>query len=232
MEMEETYERWKKKPTPEGMGELLESSQPVLRSAVQSYAGGNEALMGRARILASGAFQNYDPAKGTKLRTHLMTQLQPLTRHAKAYGQVTRVPERVQTDLYHLRQAEQTFKEGKGREASDLELAERTNLSPSRIAHVRNFARPEAAESSFADNGGAINYPGVERPDPERILIEYVHHDLDPLDRKILEWRTGLYGKEQLSNNEIAKRLNLTPGAISQRAAKVAKRISDLKGTV
>jgi DNA-directed RNA polymerase specialized sigma subunit len=232
MEMEEVYERWKKSPTPESMGELLASSQPVLRSAVQSYAGGNEALMSRARILASGAFQSYDPAKGTKLRTHLMTQLQPLTRHAKAYGAVARVPERVQTDLYHLRQAEQKFKESKGREASDLELAERTNLSAARITHVRNFSRPEAAESSFTDEEGAINYPGVERADPERILIEYVHHDLDPIDRKILEWRTGLYGKEQISNNEIAKRLGITAGAVSQRAAKIAQRVSALKGTV
>jgi DNA-directed RNA polymerase specialized sigma subunit len=231
MEMEEVYERWKKDPTPERMGELLESSQPVLRSAVQSYASGNEALTSRARILASGAFQSYDPSKGTKLRTHLMTQLQPLTRHAKAYGQVARVPERVQTDLYHLRQAEQKFKESRGRDASDLELAENTNLSASRIAHVRNFSRPEAAESSFTDADGAINYPGVERADPERILIEYVHHDLAPVDRKILEWRTGLYGKEQLSNNEIAKRLGITAGAVSQRAAKIAQRVSSLKET-
>jgi DNA-binding Lrp family transcriptional regulator len=56
--------------------------------------------------------------------------------------------------------------------------------------------------------------------------MEYVHHDLEPLDQKMLEWRTGIYGKTIKSVNEIAERLKLSPAAVSQRAARIARLIA------
>jgi DNA-directed RNA polymerase specialized sigma subunit len=228
--MEEAYELWRKDPSPERMGELLDKADPVLRSALQSYAGGNDALRSKARKLAVGAFQTYDPKKGAKLRTHVMTQLQPLTREARVYSQTVRIPERVSLDLYKVRQEGQKLRDKLGRDASDQELSDAAGLPVRRLAHVRAFERGERAESGLVDSEGALTYPGTSKIDPDQILLEYVHHDLTPVDQQILEWRTGLNGKEQLTNNEIARRLNLTPGAISQRAARIAGRINELKG--
>lgn len=225
--METEYEAWRTDPTPANMGLLLDKAKPVFQSAIKSYGQGNEALLPHARRLAVDAFKNYDASKGTKLQTHLMTQLQPLRRRAREYAQVTHVPERVNTDLYQVNQAHQKFFDRHGREPSDREMADATGLSLKRIGYVRTY-KPEIAESGLADPEGGIFYPGTEKPDPEKILIEYVHHDLDPVDQKILEWRTGLYGKEKLENREIAKRLSLSPGAVSQRAARIAQKMADL----
>lgn len=228
--METEFQNWQANPTPENMGLLLEAAEPVIQSSLKSYAGGNDALHGTARRIAADAFPKYDPQKGTKLRTYLMTQLQPLTRHAKAYSQVTHVPERVSTDLFSLNQANQKYFDQYGREPADSELADVTGLSMRRIARVRQFSRGDLAESSLTENDDgeqSVMYPGVHKANPEQIWMEYVHHDLAPVDQKILEWKTGYNGKAILSNNEIARRLRLSPGAISQRASRIANKLAE-----
>jgi len=227
--MDKEYEIWKGKPSDANFDAVLKKADPVINSALQSYAGGDKGLHSRAKLLAARAIKSYDATKGTKLRTHLMTQLQPLSRTHRERTQVVRVPERVTADLYKMRQEEQRFKDQFGRSASDSELSSATGLSRKRLMHVRKFARGEMAESGLVGDEGEILYPGVSKPDPEQVLIEYVHHDLDPIDQTILEHRSGLYGKPVLSNNDIAARLRLSPGAVSQRAAKIAKRISELR---
>jgi RNA polymerase primary sigma factor len=227
--MESEYETWKQKPTDINFDVVLDKAEPVINSAIQSYAGGDKTLHTRAQLLAARAIKNFDPKKGAKLRTHLMTQLQPLSRAYRERTQLISVPERVTVDLYKMRQEEQRFKDQFGRSPSDGELTSATGLSRRRLMHVRKFSGRETAESSLVGDEGEILYPGVSSPDPEQILIEYVHHDLDPMDQMILEFRSGLYGKQVLSNNEIAAKLKLSPGAVSQRAAKIAARITELR---
>jgi len=228
--MEDAYQIWKNDPTPDNMGNFLDAAEPVIQSSLKSYAAGNDTLKGTARLLASQAVKKYDPKKGTKLSTYMMTQLQPLTRHSRQYSQVSYVPERVSMDLYSVNQAHQKYFDQYGREASESELADMTGLSPRRIARVRRYGKGDLAESSMTENDegeSSVMYPGVSKVDPEQVWMEYVHHDLAPVDQKILEWRTGYNGKQIISNNEIARRLNLSPGAISQRAARIANKLAE-----
>jgi DNA-directed RNA polymerase specialized sigma subunit len=229
--MDDAYARWKKSPTPDTMGELLDKAEPTLNSALTSYAGGNPLLHGKAKKLAVGAFETYDPKKGTKLRTHLMTQLQPLTRYAREQSQVTKVPERVSLDLYRMSQENKKFTDQYSREPSDRELADNTGLSLKRLLHIRSYGKPETTESgrSYTNEEGEeeVFYPGTEQVDPQRVWSEYVHHDLAPIDQKIMEWKTGIYGKQILSTNDIAKKLNLTPGAVSQRASRILAKVNE-----
>lgn len=227
--LDSAYTTWKDDPTPQNMGLALQAANPVINSALRSYGKGNQALKGRARVLAAKAIQSYDPNKGAKLRTHMMNQMQPLIRSARQYSQPVHIPERAQTDLYQVEEGHQRFFDDYGREPSDKELADLTGLSIKRIAHVRalrNTGLPESALTQLGDEGEEQFFPGMEQLNSEQIFIEFIHHDLDPIDQKILEWRTGLYGKPKLSNNEIAKRLGLSAGAVSQRAAKISKRLA------
>ena len=228
--MDQEFKDWQKQPNEQSLGKLLEAANPVLKSAVQSYGGNNQALMGRAKLLAIDAFKTYNPDKGAKLRTHLMTQLQPLMRISREQNQTVHVPERVSADLFKLNQAHQELADSLKRTPSDSELADHTSMSLKRIRHIRGFGRPELAESSLTNPEGEMMLPGVQQPDPHKMWMEYVHHDLTPLDQQIMEWKTGYGGKPVLPNQEIAKKLNLSPGAISQRAAKIAEKLSELQG--
>lgn len=226
--MEEAYETWKKHKTPENMSALIEKSKPIINSAIQSYGGMNKSLGSQAKVLAADAIKKFDPNQGVKLRTYIMSQLQPLIRINRERAQVTRIPERVTLDLYKMKQEEQRFHDQYGRGPSDTELSDATGLARKRLLHVRKFSRGEIAESAIASEESGF-MPGVAKPDPDTILLEYVHHDLDPVDQLILEHKTGIYDKPILSNNDLAARLRLSPGAVSQRAKKVARRIAELQ---
>jgi len=51
--------------------------------------------------------------------------------------------------------------------------------------------------------------------------VQIVYDELPSLDQKIMELSLGLHGRKPLSNLEIAKKLGRSPGAISQRKAKI-----------
>jgi RNA polymerase primary sigma factor len=228
--VEEAFDKWKGEPSQPNLQELLKKANPVIDSAVQSYGRGNPALRSQAKVLAVKAFQSYDPKQGTKLRTHLLTQLQPLSRHSRLYENIVHVPERVSADLYRMNQSKQQFMDEHGREPVDQELADHSGLSVKRLAHIQGFAHKEMAESGLHemdDGDQGVMYPGIAKADPQQVWLEYVHHDAEPIDKQILEWRTGYNGKPKLSVNEIAGKLKITPGAVSQRSAKLAKLIAE-----
>ena len=225
--LDTAYESWNKKRSNPGMLELLKAAKPVLSKALVSYGGNDKMLMARAKRLAINAFRKYDPTKGTQLRTYLYIQLQPLQREYMKRVAPINIPERVQFDQYKLRRVEEEIRDTKGRDPGDDEVAEKTGLSPKRIAHIRSFAKGLVAEGQILDPSLGGKLPGTANVSAEDIWIEYVHHDLDPIDKQILEWKTGLYGKPTLSTNEIAQRLKVTPGAVSQRASKIAMKIEE-----
>lgn len=233
--LDEVYSQWRMAPTPVNMAELLESAKPVMNSALTTYAGGSKAYMGHAKLLAAKAFKTYDPTRGVKLHTHLITQLQPLMRTAREHNMPVYIPERVSIEGAHLRRAERELNEKLGRDPSEIELADHTGLSHKRIAHIRTFNRGDVPESGLTmqseDGEGEVFHPAMETRDHNKVYLEYVHHDLDPLNQKIMEWKTGLYGNKMLSNNDIAKRLKLSPAAISQRSAKIARMVSEAQST-
>lgn len=232
--VDDHYAAWKKAPSPQALGHVLVGLQPTLNNAISSYAAGNKALMGKARLLAARAVTTYDPRKGTKLQSHIMTQLQPLQRHSRELQNITHVPERISMDLYRMNQAVADYNATHNREPSDRELTALTHMPIRRLNKIRSYARGDVSESMLTerseDGDQSIMYPGVDKANPETIWLEYVHHDASPLDQQILEWKTGYNGKPILSTNEIAKRLKLTAGAVSQRSAKLSERINEGAG--
>ena len=224
-QLDTAYDQWRKDKSPEQTRELLSAANPVIDKALTTYAHGDRTLRAEAKRLALGAFRTYDPARGAKLRTHLLVQLQPLHRAYTQRHAITRVPERIQADRFRLARATDELTAARGREPSDEEMADYTGLSVKRIQHVRKFGHGTIAEGQMRTPEGAPTQPQVQAVSPEDIWVEYVHHDLDPIDKRILEWKIGFRDAPILSNNEIAKRLKITPSAVSQRATKIAHKL-------
>lgn len=226
--MEKAYEAWKTDETPENMAAFLEKADPVIGSAIRSYGGGNQILRSRAKLLVAKAAKTFDPKKGVKLHTYLMSQLQPLSRIGRERSQITKIPERVTLDLYRIQEERRKFEDKFGRSPSSGEISDAVGLSRRRMAHVEKFSRGEIPESAVSSEESDF-LPGTSKPDPDLILLEYLHHDLDPIDQTILEHRAGIYGKPVLSNEKIASMLKLSPGAVSQRAKKLAEKIDAVR---
>jgi DNA-directed RNA polymerase specialized sigma subunit len=218
------YQAWKADANPRTAGALVNALQPVLDTAVRTYGGGTPSptLKSRAKLMALEAAGRYDPQRA-KLRTHLLVHLQGLRRYAAREQQIVSVPERVALDLHRMRISTGELTDKLGREPTDQELSDHTGLSRKRIGYVRG-ARGALAESQLTregEGGEEVFQPAVVQTHNDHAWTELVYSDLGPQDQLILEHSLGLHGRRVLPKQHIAKKLNLSPGAVSQRAARI-----------
>jgi DNA-directed RNA polymerase specialized sigma subunit len=220
--LDEKYKAWSAKPTADSMMDLLREADPVLSSSIKTYVGSPDpAAKSHAKLLAAGAIKKYDPSRGVKLRSHLMTQLQPLRRFAARRRNLVKVPEEVQYSMSGLQEAEDFLRDKLARDPSDAELAEHAKISMKRLRHLRKYRSQVAAESQRTDVEGNPMQDVTQSSPIMDQWTDFVYHDLPSVDKKIMEWRMGYGGAKKLKNTEIARKLGLTPGAVSQRVAKI-----------
>lgn len=224
-EYQAPYAAWKAAPGPKTMGALLEAVKSVREAGLRTNAPNSSPTMKtHAKLNNAEAIAKYDPMRG-KLKTHLMYHMQGLHRANAQENQIIRLPERVGIDSYHLRQHEADLRDELGRSPSMAELSDRSGLSSRRIQHIRK-AQPGMPEGMLATQGEAGDEqpsagPAVQQSDSDRIWHEFVYNDLQPTDQVIMEHTLGLYGHPVLPKKEIARKLNISPGAVTQRAAKI-----------
>ena len=229
----EHYNNWKSDPSPSSSGSLLKAVDPVINEALRTYGGSAQkspTLRSKARLMALKAIEGYDPTKA-KLRTHLLSQMQGLRRLAAKEDQILNIPEQVLLDLGNLKESENRLRDKLSRDPSDMELSDFLGISRKRISYLRTM-KPSFAEgkllSTDEEGSSSLNQPGVKSVDNDKALTawqEFVYHDLDPIDQQIMEHTLGMNKKPVLSNQEVAKMLRLSPGAISQRKAKIQNKL-------
>lgn len=225
------YEAWKKNPGLTTSAGVLKAVEPVIQSALRTYSSQgapSPTMRSRAKIIVLNALPKYDPSRA-KLRTHLMVHLQSLRRATAEANQIVHTPERVRLDQHRLRLASEELADRLGREPSDAELSQHVGLSPRRMARIR-LARQGVAEGTASSAPGEPNevagMPAVAKgPADDDTWLRFIYHDLDPRDQVIMEHTLGLHGRPVLPKIEIAKRLGVSPGAVSQRAARIQQLI-------
>lgn len=218
------WQTWKSDPSPENLRNTVEALRPSMEVALHGVGGSQDPyLRAKARTIAAEAVRTYDPAGGAKLPTWTTQQLMRLRRLKRQSSAVVPVPERIQLDNYTLEQASARFQDLHDREPDVEELADLTKLPVRRIEHIRRTVRATPSEAAFADAPIVSDENAVPDYMPEAVSI--VFEDVDRIDRKILEMKTGYGGHEILPPAEVARRLNLTPSQLSRRAAKLSYQI-------
>jgi RNA polymerase primary sigma factor len=224
------HTEWMKNRTPEMNTQIIEAVQPIIDTAVQSYVGpnANQTARTQAKIMALRALETYDPSKGN-VRTHLLSQMQSLRRYAAQQQNIIDIPEQVALDYQSLTEAENALRDKLGRGPTDDELADETGLSKRRITKIRSFNQPvsEGMTHNETMDGGdgtiASTIPGSDRG--LDAWLDFVYDDLSSTDKLIMDMTLGRNGRKKASVQDIAKELNISPSAVSQRAAKIQEMI-------
>lgn len=227
--LDDAYNVWNKDKTPENLNNLLTASNNIFNSAIKSYAGIDDPFTrANAKKLAITAFKTYDPKKNVKLQTHLYNQLQPLRRASIDRHNVLRIPERVQYERMHMQRGITELTNMYDREPTDEELADHLGVSMKRLKYIRQYNSAKAVAESTRKSPDGIGFQDATlESNPMAAWTDYVYFDLDPVSKKIFEWRTGYNGQPKLSNLEIASRLKMTPAAVTQRANKIGKKFEE-----
>ena len=218
------YDAWKLDPSPANSTMLLKTIEPEIQRGITAHVGKpNPLIRSRARRMALKAVETYDPTKA-KLGTHVVNQLQGLKRISRKQTQILKVPERVAMDQHRVEQARLELVDRLGRDPSTREIADYTGLSSRRLDHLRKFKHPISEGAIMGPQGEEGNMgqlPAVMGN--SNAWAEVVYSDLDGTNQKIMEWTLGLHGEPQLSNQAIARKLRISPGAVSQRKSAIQR---------
>lgn len=211
------YEAWKAAPSPARAAALLDAVRPDVERAARLHVGNtNPLLMSRARRMALDGLRRYDPSAGP-LRPYLTQHLAGLKRVNRAQTTLLKVPERVALDRSKVESASREFEAERGRAPSDGELADFAGLHVDRVRRVRSY-RPAVSEGAVeASTGGAPM--AATNPFASKGLSAWerlVYDDLPAHDQRVVDMHLA-----GLENREIARRLGVSPGAVSQRKARI-----------
>ena len=214
-----------------------DANREALLQAISPVIANNVALVGNAdknyltiqgKILAMKAMERYDPQKAS-IATYLSKQLYPLRRYARQQMNVLGMPERLMMASQRLESAELELEDNLGRSPTTDELADHMGLSVKQIERIRRGSHARNTGSyDTPDEEGNISSPAIRRSLPQKYLHEYVLSalDSDPVSRTIYENDVGLYGRTTLSNQDLASKLRLTPGAVSQHRKKILEMVN------
>jgi hypothetical protein len=223
--VQQRYSVYKTQPTPENRAELFKALSPVISRSIMTYGGGDKSLEMRAWILADQALSTYNPDKGASLATHIHGNLQRLNRVRAERARAVHVPENVRNDSARVHAYALEFQDKNGYEPSALQVADALSFSKKRAAKA--LFGGEIPESQMMTEKGDVSSKGYSRTEDE-IWTDYIYHDADDKDRKIMEWTMGYQQAPVLSKTEIAKRLRMSPSAVSQRLTSINKRLAEL----
>ncbi len=225
----ELWQTWKRSPTDANLTALLKQVDPLIQRETNKWSGtlARPLLETEGKRLAVEAFQNYDPAMGAGVGTHVVNRLLKMSRLSMSNQNVARLPENkmLMFHTYQLGHAE--LQDGLGRHPTTDELADHLGWS---IPHLTDFRR-QIGHQELLESGGAApetNNPLNAATEETDHTVHFIHHDLPPVQKAIFEHLTGYGGVKQLSNGEIQKKLGLTQGQYSYQKDKLITHIDSI----
>lgn len=230
---DKAWETWKRTNAQPDFQTVLKALDGTVRKGLGAFGKGQEHLLPRARILAAEAVRKYAPEerqgpKRASLSTHVYTSLQRLQRVSADRDAAVRLPERSRLDAMAIRDAAREWEDQHGHEPDLATLSDVTGLSRDRILLAGRAFREISFAGVTGEKGDTLLQTEAKvEEDPWR---DYVYYDLDPKGRKVFEWTTGYGGSGILPKQEIAKRLGISPAAVSGRIKTIVARLEERPG--
>lgn len=227
---QEAYDKWFADKTPENMSGVLDALMPTINSEIMRYEGPKTHLRSKAKAIAINAVRSYNPASGARLQSWVTTNLKQLSRYGQGLRDV-KAPELAIRRAAEIDRVSRQMSDELGRDPTDDELADEIGISPKKIKRIRSQVKASVNsgsldEAAAQDNSNAA--PGVYTPSAVPYASEAVYMSLSPRDRDIFDYRTGMHGKQQLSNSAIAKLLGVSAPGVSQRADYIGRLVQDM----
>jgi DNA-directed RNA polymerase specialized sigma subunit len=204
------WRRWKEMPSSQNLEALIKQLNPIIRreagkwaSVVPSYVLENE-----AKLLTIKACESYNPNAGTALSTHVVNQLQKLSRTAYKNQSTLSVPEHQRLTFNQYNAAQKHLEDLNGVKPSLNDIADYMAIKPKHLrVIIENVGKRELIESG---EGPAF------AKDTQDDVLHLAHSEMTPIQKRVFEMRTG-YNNTPIAKDskEIMKALNLTQGQLS-----------------
>lgn len=223
------WHAWRRKKTDANASALLAQVAPLISREASKWDQtlARPLLEIEGKRLAMQAFHSYDPSKGAALGTHVVNQLQRMSRMAYANQNVARLPENKMLWFHSYHKAHARLADELGRSPTTDELADELGWSIPKVEEFRtSIGRRELLESGGSEESGSA---GLYEADKQEHLVDFIHHGLPPQQKVIFEHLTGYGGAETLSNQQIQRKLGLTQGQYSYLKEKLVTHVAGVQ---
>lgn len=220
----ELWKQWKKTQSSLDLQKLLDQMSPIVNREVNKWAPSmsRSLLEAEGKRLAVEAFKQYDPNRGVALSTFVASRLPKLSRLVYGTQNAARVSETKALGYNAYYVAHTELKDKHGREPSVVELSDHLAWSPKKVEQFQRQAlRKEFVESEEHPDMGE---------DADDYLVDFIYHDLTPLQQKIFEYTSGYRGSPLLSGKEIMTKLGITQGQLSYQKNLLVQHIEKARG--
>jgi len=225
-DIDQAYAAYQADPSPDNLTQVVKGLRPTIDYGLAQHGAAQDPLLrAKAMSFAVDAVQKFNPTMGASLPTFLSSQLRQLSRAARQSRSPVRIPERMSIEAMKLNHARKAYFDEHGREPDTLELADFTGTPIKRIEKIRQYQVAVPSESAMGEQPDSA-------PDFDREALEYVYHDSDHLDRRVMEMKMGYAGHPVAEPKAIAVALNLSPTQLSRRSARLAMRIKSIADTL
>ena len=216
---------WQKTGNENKLSELIIRYQPIVHSITNRYRTTGVApatLRAKANSQLLKAFKSYDSSKGASPVTHIWNNLQKVQRTATESLQSGHIPEYRNLKKSTFTIVIDNLTDQLGREPSVSEMADELGWSQSEVGRMNNELSGEitASGAEFDFYGNAV----TQEP-KDKLLADYLYHELDNKDKIIFEHTFGYGGKKILKNKELAIKLHTNEMAIHRSKNRLADKI-------
>jgi len=167
------------------------------------------------------AVETYDPNKGAQFSTHLNYRLRKVDRFNKKHQNIGRIPESRAGRIGDYQRAKEKLEHELGRQPSSEEIAEEAGMDEKEIDRLEGELRQDLYEGKY--EGEQLHDSSDARG--EQVLRD-MRHELSGQEREVYDHLMGYGGKEKVdSKQELARKMDISPGRISQISSSISSKI-------
>jgi DNA-directed RNA polymerase specialized sigma subunit len=206
------------------LNELLIAMGGPIGAAVNSFRSAPlplPALEMEAKRQALSAMLDWDKSKGMSLSSYVLTMVkQRLYRYVSQYQNVARIPEGQILNIGPLREANADLTSRLGREPTTEELSDELGLPIKHIVRLRRNMRKDLLQSA-----GGLDTIDTYKTDENYEAAMMCYYSLTDQEKIVYDYSLPAHGLPRLKVGEIAKKLGVSIGRISQLKESIAKKI-------